>query len=270
DTLVDQADDQLIRYQPTTVHDFLDLQTQLGSRLDRRTQHIAGGNLRNAEPLADELGLCALAGAWGTQKDDAHVELLNLTETGAARDLSSEAGMLHRVVEAENSIPFRKTKRGFNIHAELVMHKLIAPCQPASRGAMGNRRTVVSPGQKQRRDIMSRLSYSKSLVLGLVPERVQSVQRRVGKPLAGGGEGLLDITQPPFEFLVAFAQGGFGIDLEMARQVDHGKQQIAQLLFDRVMLPPANGLAHLVQLLGDLVDHRGHLGPVEAGCGGPL
>lgn len=37
--------------------------------------------------------------------------------------------MLHRVVETENAIPFRKTKRGFNIHAELVMHKPVALCQ---------------------------------------------------------------------------------------------------------------------------------------------
>src|SRR5690606_41315572 len=102
DALVGQAGAERVRHEPPTVHDFLGLRTQRGSRLDRCTQHIACGNLRTAEPLADELGLCALAVAWGAQKDDAHVELLNLTETVAARDLPSEAGMLHRVVKAEN------------------------------------------------------------------------------------------------------------------------------------------------------------------------
>ena len=55
DTLLDQADDQVVRHQAAAVHYLLDLQTHLGARLHRGTQHVASGYLRNAVMLADEL-----------------------------------------------------------------------------------------------------------------------------------------------------------------------------------------------------------------------
>src|SRR5690606_33061171 len=66
-TLVDQTNDQLVGDQAAGIHHFLDLLAQFGTGLDCGTQHVAGGDLRNIEPLADELGLCALARAGGTQ-----------------------------------------------------------------------------------------------------------------------------------------------------------------------------------------------------------
>ena len=61
DTFLDQTDDQIIGDQPATVHDFLDLLTQISTRLDRCTQHVASRNLRNTETLTDKLCLGTLA-----------------------------------------------------------------------------------------------------------------------------------------------------------------------------------------------------------------
>ena len=64
DAGLDQIDDNVIRDQPAGIHDFLCHDSQLGASLDRRTQHIAGGNLWNAEPFLDVTGLCALSRPW--------------------------------------------------------------------------------------------------------------------------------------------------------------------------------------------------------------
>ena len=67
-----QADDQLVGDQLASIHDFLQLQAQWGAGLDGGTQHVTGGNLRNAEFLANELGLRAFAGARCAQQDQLH------------------------------------------------------------------------------------------------------------------------------------------------------------------------------------------------------
>ena len=76
DALFDQTDDQIVGDQAASIHDFLDLLAKLGAGLDRCAQHVAGGDLRNAEALADELGLCTLACPWGAQQDNSHDVLL--------------------------------------------------------------------------------------------------------------------------------------------------------------------------------------------------
>ncbi|MNP30027.1 hypothetical protein D3C76_1230820 [compost metagenome] len=72
DALLDQVDDQVIGNQATGVHHALGLQAQLGAGLDRCAQHVAGGNLRNAELLGDETGLSTFAGTRGPQQNHAH------------------------------------------------------------------------------------------------------------------------------------------------------------------------------------------------------
>ncbi len=46
DTFFDQADDDVVGDELTCVHHGLGLEAQLGARLDRRTQHVAGGDLQ--------------------------------------------------------------------------------------------------------------------------------------------------------------------------------------------------------------------------------
>ena len=72
DAVFHQVDDQIVADQTARGHDCLGLQPQRRSGLDRCTQHVAGGNLRNAVFLANESGLGAFAGAWCAQKNQSH------------------------------------------------------------------------------------------------------------------------------------------------------------------------------------------------------
>ena len=58
---LDQVDDQIVADQPAGGHHGLRLQAQGGAGLDCGTQHVAGGNLRNTEFLANKGGLRAFA-----------------------------------------------------------------------------------------------------------------------------------------------------------------------------------------------------------------
>ncbi|MNV26119.1 hypothetical protein D3C71_1172330 [compost metagenome] len=72
DTVLDQCDDQVVGDQTASIHDALGLDAQLGAGLDRSTQHVAGGDLRNAEFLGDELSLSTFTGPGSSQQNDAH------------------------------------------------------------------------------------------------------------------------------------------------------------------------------------------------------
>ncbi len=71
-TLFDQADDDVVRDELTCVHHGFGLEAQLGARLDRGTQHVAGGDLRNTVFFHDELSLSTLAGTRSPQQNNAH------------------------------------------------------------------------------------------------------------------------------------------------------------------------------------------------------
>jgi len=72
DALPHQGNDQIIGNQPSGGHDVLGLHAQLGAGADRGAQHVTGGDLRNVETRADELGLSALACARRPQQNDTH------------------------------------------------------------------------------------------------------------------------------------------------------------------------------------------------------
>ena len=68
------------RHQPARVHHFLRGQAERRAGLDGGAQHVAGGDLRDAVLLPDEVGLGALAGAGRAQTesvacDSSHVIL---------------------------------------------------------------------------------------------------------------------------------------------------------------------------------------------------
>jgi len=60
--------------------------------------------------------------------------------------------------------------------------------------------------------------------LRLVPERVLFGERRVLRRLAQLGQRLLNGGKPALEFLIGLPQQRFGIGVEVAREIDCGKQ----------------------------------------------
>src|SRR5690606_21440627 len=72
DALLDQVDDQVVGNQAAGIHHALGLQAQLGTSLDRRAQHVARGNLRNAEFFGNEAGLGTFASTGRSQQNHAH------------------------------------------------------------------------------------------------------------------------------------------------------------------------------------------------------
>src|SRR5690606_7666991 len=107
-----------------------------------------------------------------------------------------------------------------------------------------------------RRDKVSRPNQRlQPLTFGLVPQAVQLLQIGLGEHLAVLPQPGLDEAQAPLELLVATAQGGFRVHLEVAGQVDHGKQQVADLLANLLLITPTDGFAYFLQLFTDLVDN---------------
>src|SRR6185295_10660149 len=80
DALFYQTDDDVVGYQRAGIHEFFCLQAKWRACLDGGTQHVAGGNLRNAELSGDEGGLRAFAGARRAQKNKSHCSAVLLME----------------------------------------------------------------------------------------------------------------------------------------------------------------------------------------------
>ena len=71
----DDADDDFVRNQLAGIHILLGLQTYGGAVLDGGPQDVAGGDGRNVQLFADDLSLCAFAGAGSAQQDQFHNNL---------------------------------------------------------------------------------------------------------------------------------------------------------------------------------------------------
>ena len=78
DAFFDQVDDQVVADQTARFHDGFGFQAQGCARFDGGAQHVAGGDLWNAELLANESGLCSFSGARCAQQNQSHVEVLSL------------------------------------------------------------------------------------------------------------------------------------------------------------------------------------------------
>jgi len=64
DAGLDQIDDDVIGNEPACIHDFFCHDSQFGTSLHGRTQHVTSGNLWNAEPFLNVIGLRALSRSW--------------------------------------------------------------------------------------------------------------------------------------------------------------------------------------------------------------
>ena len=76
----------------------------------------------------------------------------------------------------------------------------------------------------------------------------------------------LDRAEALLELAIGFAQRFFGVDLEMACEVDDGEQQVADFLLDHL----GRRGGDLVEFLDDLGLGAFDVGPVEAGARGAL
>jgi hypothetical protein len=75
-SVFDQANDDVIGHQTTSIHDFFCGDAERRSFFDRSAQHIAGRNLWDVEFLFDKGSLRAFTGTWRSQQDEPHGESL--------------------------------------------------------------------------------------------------------------------------------------------------------------------------------------------------
>ena len=68
--LADDADDHVVGHELAGVHVLLRREAELGARLQRGAQHVAGRDVRHAEGGRDALGLRAFAGPRRTEQHD--------------------------------------------------------------------------------------------------------------------------------------------------------------------------------------------------------
>jgi len=71
------------------------------------------------------------------------------------------------------------------------------------------------------------------LTFGFAPQGVQLFEGAIFYGTVGVAQCLFDKTEASFEFAVGATQRGFRINLEMTRQIDHGKQQITDFILLR-------------------------------------
>lgn len=72
DAFLDQGDDDVVGYQAAAVHHAFHLLAERAAGLDCGAQHVAGGDLRNAELLGDEPCLGAFAGTGCPEQNHTH------------------------------------------------------------------------------------------------------------------------------------------------------------------------------------------------------
>src|SRR5262249_44532385 len=90
--------------------------------------------------------------------------------------------------------------------------------------------------------------------LGLFPVAVQLLQ---GEPVVGGGGGpaavglvhaRLHVGEAPGELVDGAPEGALGVEVDVARQVDQGEEDVAQLGLDAVLVAGGDGLVELAEL----------------------
>src|SRR5439155_143197 len=103
-----------------------------------------------------------------------------------------------------------------------------------------------------------------------VPELVQLVERRAphGDPAPFGEP--LDRLEAAREFVVRLLECGARIDLELARQVHHCEQEIANLIFNRVPFPFSRFPVQFSQFLCYLGARSARIRPVKPHVRGAL
>jgi len=99
--VLDESNDKVIWDEIATLHDSVGCFSKLSSRLDGSAEHVAGGEMADAEIVSDFWALGTLARSWGSNHDDVHGWFLSAFVS--AFDLTEEvfvanvAEVLHRI-----------------------------------------------------------------------------------------------------------------------------------------------------------------------------
>ena len=87
EVVLDEADDELIGHELSSLHDAISLHAELSACLDSVSEHVTCGQVAHAEVILDLGSLSALARAWWSNHDDVHggalgalIPALNLSE----------------------------------------------------------------------------------------------------------------------------------------------------------------------------------------------
>ena len=99
--------------------------------------------------------------------------------------------------------------------------------------------------------------------LRLVPERVHFSERSILRRFSAGGERALDGGKAAFEFLVGLSQQRFRVGAQTARQIDRGKEKIADF-GRRIRLIGVKRVLDLVGLFTDFTQHGARIVPIES------
>ena len=102
---------------------------------------------------------------------------------------------------------------------------------------------------------------------GLRPEALELVGGH-GLELFGAAAGALHGGEAGAELGVAAAQGGLGVDVEMAGEVHGGEEQVAELGFDFVGVGAGDLGVELGGFFGEFIEEAVGAGPVETNLRG--
>src|SRR5689334_16285670 len=102
------------------------------------------------------------------------------------------------------------------------------------------------------------------LTFGFAPQGVQLFEGAIFYGTTGIAQCLFDKTKASFKLAVGATQRGFRINLEMPRQIDHGKQQVADLVGHGFWIVFRHGFEHFIELFTHFIEHRQGVRPVEA------
>ncbi len=101
------------------------------------------------------------------------------------------------------------------------------------------------------------------MLLRLVPQRIHFREARLLRRFSARGERALYCRKAALEFLVGLPQQRFRIGAQMPRQIDGGKEKVADL-GRGTRLIAIKRLLDLVSLFADLAQHGARIVPIEA------
>src|SRR6266566_6369892 len=103
---------------------------------------------------------------------------------------------------------------------------------------------------------------------GLVPQTIHLREGSLGGTFGARRQGALDLHKSVLEFSIGAAQRSFRVNVEMAGQVGHGKQEVSDLRRSRSPIIVCKLGFDLVHLFSNLGKYRQWVSPVEANIAG--
>src|SRR5690606_1730383 len=135
-----------------------------------------------------------------------------------------------------------------------------APAHSPWRGPFNDRGAGVRDPCKKKKKLKDL-----PLLLDLLPEVSLGVEVEAGEGVSGG---FFHGAEAVLELGGGAAQRAFGVDVELAGEVDGGEQQVAHFVLDAVGVSGGDGFADFLHFLVDFGHHVFGGSPVKADAGG--